>query len=91
MAGKFFRVRPSIDGTYRYIQHETACPERRPRREGREMLSHALTFLSVGIIAGLPSLAGIMGVTTQVSWVLLVIGILLLVVHLMRKDRPPNL
>jgi uncharacterized membrane protein YtjA (UPF0391 family) len=55
------------------------------------MLSHALTFLSVGIIAGLPSLAGIMGVTTQVSWVLLVIGILLLVVHLMRKDRPPNL
>lgn len=54
------------------------------------MLSHALTFLSVGIIAGLPSLAGIMGVTTQVSWILLVIGFLLLVIHLMRRDRPPT-
>lgn len=54
------------------------------------MLSHALTFLSVGIIAGLPSLAGIMGVTTQVSWVFLVIGFLLLVIHLMRRDRPPT-
>jgi uncharacterized membrane protein YtjA (UPF0391 family) len=63
----------------------------RDRRDGRrEMLSHSLIFLTVGIIAGLPSLAGIMGVTTQVSWVLLVIGILLLVIHLMRRGRSPN-
>ena len=54
------------------------------------MLSHALLFLSVGIIARLPSLAGITGVTTQISWVLLAIGILLLVIHLVWRDRPPT-
>jgi uncharacterized membrane protein YtjA (UPF0391 family) len=54
------------------------------------MLSHALFFLSVGIVAGLPSLAGMSGVTTQISWVLLVIGILLLVIHLIWRDRPPT-
>ena len=56
----------------------------------REMLSHALVFLSVGIVAGLPILAGIIGVTTQISWVLLVIGILLLVIHIIWRDRPPT-
>ena len=54
------------------------------------MLSHGIVFLSVGIIAGLPSLAGMTGVTTQISWVLLVIGILLLVIHLIWRDRPPT-
>jgi uncharacterized membrane protein YtjA (UPF0391 family) len=54
------------------------------------MLSHALFFLSVGIIAGLPSLAGVSGVTSQISWVLLVIGILLLAIHFVWKDRPPT-
>lgn len=55
------------------------------------MLSHALFFLGVGIIAGLPGLAGITGVTTQISGVLLMIGILLLVIHLVWRDRPPTL
>ncbi len=54
------------------------------------MLSQALFFLSVGIIAGLPSLAGLTGVTTLISGVLLVIGILLLVMHLVWRDRPPT-
>jgi uncharacterized membrane protein YtjA (UPF0391 family) len=54
------------------------------------MLSHALVFLGVGIIAGLPSLAGITGVTTEISRILLVIGIVLLVVHLVWGDRPPT-
>lgn len=54
------------------------------------MLSQARFFLSLGIIAGLPSLAGITGVTTQISWVLLVIGILLLVIHLVWRDRTPT-
>jgi uncharacterized membrane protein YtjA (UPF0391 family) len=51
------------------------------------MLSHALVFMSAGIIAGLPSLMGITGVSTQISWMLLVIGILLLVIHLAWGDR----
>lgn len=54
------------------------------------MLSHALVFLSAGILAGLPSLAGITGVTTQISLVLLVIGILLLVIHLVWGGHPPT-
>lgn len=54
------------------------------------MLSHALVFLSVGIIVGLPSLAGMTGVSTQISGVLLVIGVLLLVIHLLWGDRPPT-
>lgn len=54
------------------------------------MLSHALVFLSTGIITGLPSLAGLTDGTTQVSWVLLVIGILLLVIQLVWGDRPPT-
>jgi uncharacterized membrane protein YtjA (UPF0391 family) len=54
------------------------------------MLSHALFFLSVGIIAGLPSLAGVLGVTTMISGILIVIGILLLVMHLVWRDRPPT-
>ena len=55
-----------------------------------EMLSQALVFLSVGIIAGLPSLAGMTGVSTLISGVLLVIGILLLVMHLVWRDHPPT-
>ena len=55
-----------------------------------EMLSQALVFLSVGIIAGLPSLAGMIGVSTLISVVLLVIGILLLVMHLVWRDGPPT-
>jgi uncharacterized membrane protein YtjA (UPF0391 family) len=59
-------------------------------RNRREMLAQAIVFLSVGIVAGLPGLAGITGVTTQISWVLLVIGILLLVIHIIWRDRPPT-
>lgn len=55
-----------------------------------EMLSQVLVFLSVGIIAGLPSLAGMRGISTLISGVLLVIGILLLVMHLVWRDRPPT-
>jgi uncharacterized membrane protein YtjA (UPF0391 family) len=55
------------------------------------MLSHALVFLTAGIIAGLPSLAGIIGVATPISLVLLVVGIVLLVIHLVCGDRPPTI
>lgn len=54
------------------------------------MLSHALAFLSVGVIVGLPSLAGRTGVSTQISGTFLVIGILLLILHLLWRDRPPT-
>jgi len=54
------------------------------------MLSYALMFLVVGLIAGALNLAGISTVAVQISWVLFVVGIVLLVVHWItgRTTRP---
>jgi uncharacterized membrane protein YtjA (UPF0391 family) len=65
-------------------------PELRAKRE-IEMLSHALVFLSAGIIAALPGFVGIGEIATQLSWIFIVIGILLLVIHFLWEDRPPTL
>jgi uncharacterized membrane protein YtjA (UPF0391 family) len=46
------------------------------------MFYYALVFLVVGLIAGVLNLAGVSTVAVQISWVLFVIGILLLVIHL---------
>jgi uncharacterized membrane protein YtjA (UPF0391 family) len=45
------------------------------------MLNYALMFLVVGLIAGALNLAGISTVAVQISWILFVIGIVLLVIH----------
>jgi uncharacterized membrane protein YtjA (UPF0391 family) len=46
------------------------------------MIYYALVFLVVGLIAGVLNLAGVSTVAVQISWILFVIGILLLVIHL---------
>ena len=46
------------------------------------MLYYALMFLVVGLIAGALNLAGISTLAVQISWILLLIGIVLLVIHL---------
>ncbi|MET0514234.1 MAG: DUF1328 family protein [Nitrospiraceae bacterium] len=46
------------------------------------MLYYALVFFVVGLIAGALNLAGVSGVAVQISWVLFVIGIVLLAFHL---------
>lgn len=46
------------------------------------MLYYALIFLVVGVIAGALNLAGISAVAVQISWVLFLVGIVLLVIHL---------
>ena len=46
------------------------------------MLYYALMFLVFGVIAGALSLAGMATVAIQISWILFVIGIVLLVIHL---------
>ncbi|MBH0200062.1 MAG: DUF1328 domain-containing protein [Nitrospira sp.] len=46
------------------------------------MLNYALLFLVVGLIAGALNLAGVSMVAVQISWILFVIGIVLLVIHL---------
>ena len=55
------------------------------------MLYYALMFLVVGVIAGALNLAGVAAVAVQISWILFLIGIVLLVIHLFtnRSVRVP--
>jgi len=54
------------------------------RNSGKEfnMLYYALVFLVVGLIAGALNVAGVAAIAIQISWVLFLIGIVLLVIHL---------
>jgi len=51
------------------------------------MLYYALMFLVVAVIAGALNLAGVAAVAVQISWILFLIGLVLLVIHLV-SDRP---
>ncbi len=55
------------------------------------MLYYALVFLIVGLVAGALGLIGIAAVATQISWILFLIGILMLAIHLVadRRTRLP--
>jgi uncharacterized membrane protein YtjA (UPF0391 family) len=46
------------------------------------MLYYALVFLIVGLVAGALNLAGVSTVAVQISWVLFLIGIVLVAIHL---------
>lgn len=46
------------------------------------MLYYALIFLVVGLIAAALGASGVAAVATQISWILFLIGVVLLVVHL---------
>jgi uncharacterized membrane protein YtjA (UPF0391 family) len=46
------------------------------------MLYYALMFLLVGLVAGALGLFGVAAIASQISWVLFLVGIILLVVHL---------
>ena len=46
------------------------------------MLYYALVFMVVGVIAGALNLAGVSAVAVQISWILFVIGVVLVVIHL---------
>jgi len=64
------------------------------RSSGKEltMLYYALIFLVVGLIAGALNLAGVAAVATQISWILFLIGVVLLVIHLVtgRTMKTPH-
>jgi uncharacterized membrane protein YtjA (UPF0391 family) len=47
------------------------------------MLYFALVFLVVGLIAGALNLAGVAAIAVQISWILFVIGVVLVVIHLL--------
>jgi uncharacterized membrane protein YtjA (UPF0391 family) len=46
------------------------------------MLYFALIFLVIGLIAGALNLAGISAIAVQISWILFVIGVVLVAIHL---------
>jgi uncharacterized membrane protein YtjA (UPF0391 family) len=47
-----------------------------------DMRYYALVFVVIGLIAGTLNLAGVAAIPIQISWVLLLIGMVLLVIHL---------
>ena len=55
------------------------------------MLYYALMFLIVGLIAGALGLAGVAVIAGQISWILFLIGIVLLAIHLFTGRVPPAL
>ncbi len=60
----------------------------RHKKEGGEaMLYLALMFLVVGLIAGALNVAGVAAIAVQISWILFVIGIVLVVIHLIMGRR----
>jgi uncharacterized membrane protein YtjA (UPF0391 family) len=64
-----------------------AMPQRTDRftlefhRKEWAMLYYALVFLVVGVIAGALNLAGVSAVAVQISWVLFLVGIVLVAIH----------
>jgi uncharacterized membrane protein YtjA (UPF0391 family) len=52
------------------------------------MLYYALVFLVVGLIAGALNLAGVSSVAVQISWILFLIGIVLVAIHILTGRTP---
>jgi uncharacterized membrane protein YtjA (UPF0391 family) len=59
------------------------------RKEDMPMISMALTFLIVGLVAGLLGLWGVAAMASQIAWVLFLIGVVLLVLHMIGARRLP--
>ena len=55
------------------------------------MLYYALVFLIVGLVAAALGLAGIAALAGQISWILFLIGIVLIIIHLASGRRPSAL
>jgi uncharacterized membrane protein YtjA (UPF0391 family) len=53
------------------------------------MLSWAVTFFIIAIIAAVLGFTGIAGTAVNIAWILAVIGIVLAIVFLLMGRRPP--
>ena len=51
-------------------------------RKELAMLHYALVFLVAGLIAGVLNAAGVASIAIQISWMLFLVGLVLLVLHL---------
>ena len=58
-------------------------------KEKLDMLSWSITFLVIGLIAGVLGLSGIAGTATHIAWILFVVFLVLFVVTLVTGRRPP--
>jgi uncharacterized membrane protein YtjA (UPF0391 family) len=56
---------------------------------GLDMLSWAVTFFIIAIIAALLGFSGIAGTAVNIAWILAVIGIVLAIVFFVMGRRPP--
>jgi uncharacterized membrane protein YtjA (UPF0391 family) len=54
------------------------------------MLSWAVVFLVVGLVAALFGFTGLAGTAVNIAWILAVLGIILFVVFLVLGRRPPS-
>jgi uncharacterized membrane protein YtjA (UPF0391 family) len=54
-----------------------------------DMLSWALVFLIVAIIAGALGLTGIAGAATNIAWILFVVGLIVALIFFLSGRRPP--
>lgn len=52
------------------------------------MLSWALVFLIVGLIAGVLGFSGIAGAATQIAWILFVVGLVLALIFAIAGRKP---
>ena len=66
------------------VKGEAKVKERRT-----DMLSWSITFLVIGLIAGLLGLSGIAGAATQIAWILFVVFLVLFLVSLVMGRRTP--
>jgi uncharacterized membrane protein YtjA (UPF0391 family) len=53
------------------------------------MLSWALAFLIIAIIAGALGLTGIAGAATNIAWILFVVGLIVALIFFLSGRRPP--
>lgn len=54
-----------------------------------KILYYALMFLIAWLIASTLGLAGIAAIASQIAWILLLIGVVLIVIHLISARRIP--
>jgi len=63
--------------------------EIQPNTEEQTMLSWAITFFIIAIIAAVLGFSGIAGTAVNIAWALAVIGVILAVIFLIAGRRPP--
>ena len=66
-----------------------ACTKKRVQRKEVNMISWAVTFLIIAIIAAVFGFSGIAGTAVNIAWILFVVGLILAVVFFVAGRRPP--